>query len=402
MALKVFTSYSKSDESIAAQVAYAIKQAGFTVWFAPDELSGGDRLSAIHNYLEQTNFFIVLLSKSSVNSQWVKHEINVALALYLDGKISRIVPVFIDEVDRPIALADLVSVDLWRDGFQRAIRTILDILQGRTKRTKTFVTQFEEYVDSLITVPDKVAESIQDTAIFARIDQLAKNSGVAKKPRAVDRSRHKWVRQIIVEVLDAEGASGPAKERFLREFDAGIYLAFIYTEDRKEIQSMVRTDWQQRIQCRESIIKSLKSAKVSEHEIMLVLERFDQGIFLPVISKKEKKETKNWLRSADEALVRFAASLWRARMDKCIEIDVDWIADEIRQSQQERDLSKAEWKAQLLASKAVETGLLEPLDEWPQGKYAKPGGTRRAAFYFGPILDDVGRVISAFIQTIAA
>jgi hypothetical protein len=61
--------------------------------------------------IRDSAWFIVLLSRSSENSQWCKHELYVALDLELRDRKLKVVPVLVDDVGIPILLRDKVYAD---------------------------------------------------------------------------------------------------------------------------------------------------------------------------------------------------------------------------------------------------------------------------------------------------
>ena len=97
---KLFVSYTKADEPLVHQVVSDIQAQGYQVWFAPGSLTGGNRLSAISAWLDQCDQVLVMLSSASVNSDSVRHEMNTAIALQLDGKNLKVIPVLLEGISR--------------------------------------------------------------------------------------------------------------------------------------------------------------------------------------------------------------------------------------------------------------------------------------------------------------
>lgn len=75
----VFISHSKRDNLCAKKIKDRLSAKGIRVWFDEDELKPGDSiLSSIENGLKRVDHLVVLLSDSSVRSEWVKVEIEAA------------------------------------------------------------------------------------------------------------------------------------------------------------------------------------------------------------------------------------------------------------------------------------------------------------------------------------
>jgi hypothetical protein len=93
----IFVSYSKSDRAKARMLADALQREGWSVWWDPKILPGRTFDEVIDQELKRAKCVIVLWSKTSVTSQWVKEEAN-------EGKRRRIlIPVMIqDDVEIPL------------------------------------------------------------------------------------------------------------------------------------------------------------------------------------------------------------------------------------------------------------------------------------------------------------
>ena len=74
-----FISYSHADEDFAKRLSSRMKQEGLRVWFAPEELKGGQKLyDQIDHAIHYHDRLLVVLSEDSLKSNWVKTEIRRA------------------------------------------------------------------------------------------------------------------------------------------------------------------------------------------------------------------------------------------------------------------------------------------------------------------------------------
>src|SRR5262249_39752088 len=126
----VFISYSELDENTARHLADDLTAAGFDVWFSPTQLSAAESLISIFREIESADWFLVALSPAAVNSPWVQKELAVALARQLSGLSPRVVPVFLHSVERPAAVADLLSVDLREANWDQGIQELIAVMRG--------------------------------------------------------------------------------------------------------------------------------------------------------------------------------------------------------------------------------------------------------------------------------
>jgi len=103
----IFISYKREEQAIARKLANALESEGWRVWWDP-KLRAGERFNdVIEKALNEATCVIVLWSKHSVESQYVKHEANYAL------KRNKLVPVMIEEVELPFRFEDLHTPSLF-------------------------------------------------------------------------------------------------------------------------------------------------------------------------------------------------------------------------------------------------------------------------------------------------
>ena len=75
---QVFISYDREDQSNLDSIAAAVREAGLTPWF-DQKLKGGQRFPhEIRNAIKASKFLLVVLSKDSLQSEWVGHEVEEA------------------------------------------------------------------------------------------------------------------------------------------------------------------------------------------------------------------------------------------------------------------------------------------------------------------------------------
>jgi hypothetical protein len=75
---QVFLSYSWSDKEIATQLADTLENREIEVWFDEGNMGIGDLpAEKARRAIEQVQYVVVLLSKKSVKSKWVRQEIEI-------------------------------------------------------------------------------------------------------------------------------------------------------------------------------------------------------------------------------------------------------------------------------------------------------------------------------------
>jgi non-specific serine/threonine protein kinase len=106
MSRKLFISYSHEDKSVAKQVAEALSQRGYEMFWDTKIPTGMTFDTYIYQELEGSNAVIVLWSKHSVESDYVKEEAEYA------KKKSALVPLTIDATDPPFGFSRIQTTDI--------------------------------------------------------------------------------------------------------------------------------------------------------------------------------------------------------------------------------------------------------------------------------------------------
>lgn len=128
---KAFISHSHKDNDIAEKIGRNLMKNGIDTWYDEWEIKPGDSIikKIYDEGLSNTKNFIVLISNNSVNSKWVKDELEIATIKRIN-KESRIIPLIVDECDIPQSISHIKYISLKDDldkGIEQLIETILDV-----------------------------------------------------------------------------------------------------------------------------------------------------------------------------------------------------------------------------------------------------------------------------------
>jgi len=128
---KVFISHSTADkERFVLEFAGRLRSNGVDAWVDSWEMNPGDSLvdKIFEEGLKNCEVMIVVLSKHSVESKWVREELNAAMVRKIE-KSTKLIPVRLDGCEVPECVkhciwqdvADLTSYD---DEFKRVLNSI--------------------------------------------------------------------------------------------------------------------------------------------------------------------------------------------------------------------------------------------------------------------------------------
>lgn len=126
---KVFISYSSADLAFAKKLANELRSEGIDVWYDQWEIKVGDSIvQKIDDGIKSSDFLIVVLSKNSVKSKWVKEELASASILTI-SKGAFVLPILIEECDLPAFLAHRRYAN-FLDDPQQAFRDLLSAIKN--------------------------------------------------------------------------------------------------------------------------------------------------------------------------------------------------------------------------------------------------------------------------------
>ena len=164
----IFISYSSEDRGKAKDIAEALKQQGFSVWWDRSIPPGKTFDTVIEEALDAAKCVIVLWSRTSVSSKWVKTEASEG------DRRGILIPVLIErDVKIPLAFRLMQAADLrdWEGklphlGFDNLLKAVAGIL-GRPvqpgQKTNEVRDMEPEKVHISIEEPEKIAK--QDNSI---------------------------------------------------------------------------------------------------------------------------------------------------------------------------------------------------------------------------------------------
>jgi hypothetical protein len=153
----IFISYSHDDSKFVDKLYEELKESGASVWLDRHDLLAGPLEKQIVRALRIQDIVIIVLSKNSIESDWVENELEMARKKEKDEGREVLCPIALDDSWKKKVEGDV----LWR---QLKKKNILDFSSWQTEK---FNSQFKKLLDGIkinyekrISVPKKSAKSV--------------------------------------------------------------------------------------------------------------------------------------------------------------------------------------------------------------------------------------------------
>lgn len=107
----LFMSYAHPDARVANRIAKELSASGAFVWIDSQEMKMGDRIpqTLSEAILTKADFFIALLSESSLESKWVNWELNQAMTREIQSSPGFVLPIITGSLEVPPGMLTGVS-----------------------------------------------------------------------------------------------------------------------------------------------------------------------------------------------------------------------------------------------------------------------------------------------------
>jgi hypothetical protein len=109
---KVFLSHSSKDKPFVLMLAADMKASEVEIWIDKVEIRVGDSLiRKISEGIIESNYVAACLSQNSVQSNWVKEELEIAATLGINNNRVLVLPILLEDCNLPPFLAHRLYID---------------------------------------------------------------------------------------------------------------------------------------------------------------------------------------------------------------------------------------------------------------------------------------------------
>lgn len=145
--MSVFISYSHNDKNFIETLCENLVLHKARVWIDTWELSVGDSiLTKVQDAITSSGALIIVLSNSSVKSEWCKRELNAALMIELDKKEVFILPVLLEDCEIPLFLREKLYAD-FRENYDNGFKSILEAISKISNDSQSRIKHDDFHVD---------------------------------------------------------------------------------------------------------------------------------------------------------------------------------------------------------------------------------------------------------------
>jgi hypothetical protein len=179
----IFISHATGDDAFVAQLRQVLEGQGLRVWIDSRNMRGGAKLAPeIAQAIEQARQFIVVISRDTVNSAWVRKEVQQALRVEQrrNGDGYRVIPLLLPGI-RPSALGNwfdedplAIPIELAPGSLNEALPDILAALGERlpTDRQSAQAAEAQPVEELLLELRDIKIQQRKGTRRVAGIGTL--------------------------------------------------------------------------------------------------------------------------------------------------------------------------------------------------------------------------------------
>lgn len=137
--MKAFVSHNSGDKPFVRRLAQALQAQGVECWVDEAEIRFGESLiQKISQAIEELDVVIAVISARSVDSDWVRKELSLALTKEIESRRVVVIPVLISRCDIPFFLRDKLYADFTDLGeFSANARKLVESIEYHTGRQPT-------------------------------------------------------------------------------------------------------------------------------------------------------------------------------------------------------------------------------------------------------------------------
>lgn len=144
----IFLAHSHTDKPFVNKLAKDLRKSGYYVWTDDAEIKVGDSLiQKIREGIDNVAYVGAVISSNSVESEWVKKELDIAMNQEIEGKEVKVLPLLLDDIELPGFLKGKRYAD-FRDEqlYDRSLDEIKKRLDEFPKEEASYTAEEAKYL----------------------------------------------------------------------------------------------------------------------------------------------------------------------------------------------------------------------------------------------------------------
>lgn len=254
--MRVFISYSHSDKEFVDKLAMNLVKSNIPIWLDRWELKVGDSITQkIQEVLSESDYLLMVFSKQSIESDWVKREMTAGLLREVEEKRAIILPVLLEDCILPLFVRDKFYAD-FRSNFTSGFWQIENTLAAQFSQNQFHLDNGDFETDwSIEWITDAVNKTIiieLDTISYHKHNKysvlfslcIVGNEVALKRYELYHNENLGWFYKnvllfTIVEYINQQGS------KILLEDSFSKYLDGVYVDDKIDfvINYSIRCKW---------------------------------------------------------------------------------------------------------------------------------------------------------------
>lgn len=185
----IFLSHTSIDKPFVRKLASDLRNSGHTVWIDEAEINIGDSLiKKIREGLDAVDYVAVVLSKASIESEWVQKELEIASNREIEEKRVLVLPLIIENVEMPGFLkgklyGNFSDEEKYDESLQLLLRSLggnkqFDKSAEELERIKQELAEAKEVISKHARTLDKVTEFTLSTKSEALKQKIAEENRI--------------------------------------------------------------------------------------------------------------------------------------------------------------------------------------------------------------------------------
>lgn len=187
----IFLSHSHHDKEFTRKLGSGLRRAGHIVWIDEADIDVGDSLiEEISRRIDSVDYVVAIISKASVNSEWVKNELDIAMTRQIEEKRVLVLPILLDEVELPGFLKGKLCADFREEkNYSTSFKLLLRGLGRSAPLADVSEDEKEDLKQDLELAQAKVAQYTRELGRQRKLSAMRKSP---KLIQAIDEANKRY------------------------------------------------------------------------------------------------------------------------------------------------------------------------------------------------------------------